>query len=884
MALKVRRACGVVRRIVAAGGIQSNLRLRAATNIRAAQRLAMNPELTPDQSAAHQFLSELRTRITTQPLPYQHGTETRALTSLHEVFGQAREAMKSNPGCEVFAREVTEMLNVHLRPFTDRWHKAREEGRLDSMDGGDAFRGELETVRAHLRKAAVRLHGMAYGQPAEDRETPMPMLEQDLDALLRPLPFGVGGELIQAHADEIKAIEAKEVAARRKNHGVKTEPDMDAVGLAFSGGGIRSATFCLGVAQVLADKGLLKQVDFLSTVSGGGYTGSFLTARMGSGTPERELAAPDGPDTRPVRELRQRAKYLAAYSLWESWGMVTATLAGMFLNWTIPLVLLLIFAAAAVEMGLPLSGTGPWALFMGISSGLTVIAALTYFCLLRGKTSAALAAGWCFTGLTLITAAFGAGWTLDAGFDAIFGAQHSWPLLGDMWNDMWNRGGGWGMGAAGAGGLAALVPVVLRFVPLLKTPSIRKLVIKIALLVAGFAIPLLGIAVFYLLCAVGSVGDVLPGRLVLPGACFLWLATGLLILVAILVLNINLTGPHRLYRNGLNKTFVQKSEDKDERLDLTAINPDSTAPYHLINAAVNLPTSRRPGLRDRHCDFFLFSKHWTGSPGTGYRPTGEWKMNNKAADLGSAMSISGAAFSANMGVGSMPTLRALLAFLNVRLGFWIRRPDGPAFWKFPQWQHPGFFCLLREMSGIGMAEHHRWLNLSDGGHIENMAVYELLRRRCKFIICVDGEADPTCTFQGLMTLVRHAQIDFGIVMVPQLDGIRPAANTGFSRSHFHLCRIHYPEGTGLLLYLKLSVTGNESELIRRYRANHPAFPHETTLDQFFDQEQFEAYRQLGAHVAHGMFSHALMNNQAPPATIPDWFRRLAENLLEPNAP
>jgi hypothetical protein len=92
-----------------------------------------------------------------------------------------------------------------------------------------------------------------------------------------------------------------------------------------------------------------------------------------------------------------------------------------------------------------------------------------------------------------------------------------------------------------------------------------------------------------------------------------------------------------------------------------------------------------------------------------------------------------------MGLGSMPTLRALLAFLNVRLGFWIRRPDAPKLWCFPKWQHPGFFCLLREMFGFGMEEKHRWLNLSDGGHLENLAVYELLRRRCKFNICVVGE-------------------------------------------------------------------------------------------------------------------------------------------------
>src|SRR5258708_19806382 len=54
--------------------------------------------------------------------------------------------------------------------------------------------------------------------------------------------------------------------------------EQDIVGLAFSGGGIRSATFNLGVIQALASKNLLKFVDYLSTVSGGGYIGSWLSS------------------------------------------------------------------------------------------------------------------------------------------------------------------------------------------------------------------------------------------------------------------------------------------------------------------------------------------------------------------------------------------------------------------------------------------------------------------------------------------------------------------------------------------------------------------------------------------------------------------------------
>ena len=441
------------------------------------------------------------------------------------------------------------------------------------------------------------------------------------------------------------------------------------------------------------------------------------------------------------------------------------------------------------------------------------------------------------------------------------------------------------------GGVAALIPVILRYIPLLKAPKVRRVVIRIALYIAGIFMPLLGITVFFLLYNAGRVPEVtwlsFAGHV--SGAQVLWILAALLTLLAIFFLNINLTGPHRLYRNALSKAFVERDERKDVDFALAEVNSENKAPYHLLNAAVNLPSSKDPGLRDRKCDFFFFSKHWSGSPVVGYQPTEAWKMNGKRADLATAMAISGAAFSANMGLGSIAPLRALLAFLNVRLGFWIRKPQVSGLWGLRKWKHPGFLCLLREMGGFGMAEDHRWLNLSDGGHIENLAVYELLRRRCKFIICVDGESDPAFTFQGLMTVVRHAQIDFGVRIEARLDDLRPDPKTGYSKTHFHFCRVHYPEvsisgettpkGTGLV-DIKLSVTGNESELIRRYRINNPAFPHQTTLDQFFDQEQFEAYRQLGVHAAQGLFLSALMN-ESQPTSVSDWFEQLSKNLLEP---
>jgi hypothetical protein len=112
----------------------------------------MKPSGVPsaDQAAAHEFLSDLRTRISTQPLPYQYGAEGRALDSLWEVFAQARAAMKKYPGCVEFADAVTQMLNKDLRPVTAKWHRAYVEGRLSARDGADEFRGDLAAVQEKL--------------------------------------------------------------------------------------------------------------------------------------------------------------------------------------------------------------------------------------------------------------------------------------------------------------------------------------------------------------------------------------------------------------------------------------------------------------------------------------------------------------------------------------------------------------------------------------------------------------------------------------------------------------------------------------------------------------------------------------------------------------
>ena len=114
------------------------------------------------------------------------------------------------------------------------------------------------------------------------------------------------------------------------------------------------------------------------------------------------------------------------------------------------------------------------------------------------------------------------------------------------------------------------------------------------------------------------------------------------------------------------------------------------------------------------------------------------------------------------GRDSIRALTPTLALLNVRLGFWLKNPryaerggEGRP--------RPSPFYLWSEISGR-LYENSDAVYLTDGGHIENLGIYELLRRRCRVIIAVDAEADAPMNFSSLVTLQRYARIDLGILI------------------------------------------------------------------------------------------------------------------------
>ena len=275
-------------------------------------------------------------------------------------------------------------------------------------------------------------------------------------------------------------------------------------------------------------------------------------------------------------------------------------------------------------------------------------------------------------------------------------------------------------------------------------------------------------------------------------------------------------------------------------------------PFPILNCSLNLGGSPDLALNTRHSASFSLTPLRCGSdrPKVGYART----QRETGLMLGQAVSISGAAVSPNMGYNTSPLVAFLLTMFDVRLGWWFPNPGQES------WDSPGLrfslYYLVQELFGLAN-ETKRFVNISDGGHFENLGIYELVRRRCKVIIASDAECDESLQFPSLGNVIRICETDFGAKIDVDVSSIRQQKD-GFSQGHCAIGKITYSNGSiGYLIYLKASITGDEDVAITQYRAVHPSFPHETTADQFFSEDQFESYRQLGLHIVR----HSLRGNQ-----------------------
>jgi Patatin-like phospholipase len=433
-----------------------------------------------------------------------------------------------------------------------------------------------------------------------------------------------------------------------------------------------------------------------------------------------------------------------------------------------------------------------------------------------------------------------------------------------------------------------------------------------------------------------------------------WLAIGLVVAAVVgglasVFVNINRFSLHALYRNRLIRAYLGASNEKREPDAFSGFDfkdnirvhqlwsKDRTENrnrlFHVINIALNVVSTKRLAWQELKAESFTVTPLHCGSSYLGFRSSEEYgdalKTEQEKRDaaagkrdygiaLGTAVAISGAAVSPNMGYHSSPSIALLLTLFNVRLGWWLGNPgevgertykeDGPLLAARP---------LFSEAFGL-TTDASPYVYLSDGGHFENLGLYEMVRRRCRLIVLVDAGCDPNFAFEDLGNAVRKIYIDLGIritfddlgilknrpsarsvgramrdaaarVMVlaaverdkerekeekenvtPQGEPVKTSEAGGKGGKitvpaeppYYAVGKIHYkhadgptadnqgePVENGHILYIKPAYHGAETSAgIRSYATANPDFPHETTVDQWFTESQFESYRSLGLDI------------------------------------
>lgn len=661
--------------------------------------------------------------------------------------------------------------------------------------------------------------------------------------------------------------------------------------IALSGGGIRSASFCLGVMQALANKDKLKEFDYLSTVSGGGYLGGALSwlwsgrwKDPGSqsksfgvgkddfpfGTEGRKFNSSDQDVNRNqaslLRHLRQNGKYLTPGKGVTVLSLFSILLRSIFMGFVTLIILSgfvfsLFYLLSFFKVGVATSEFFRETAFLFLGSYLVMHFVYMLF-LARHKKGNHSTSGYrwrrkfesllpVFLKLTLIVILLmGIHWVqvkleaqalqLGAG-SALLGA-----LLGSIGSDSkWRK-------------FISLIPQQLQ-------------------VILGAAFMIFGMLVL---------ADYSVSQLVVHfESTYMMLTAGAAFIIIGLayILPINNISIHRYYRDRLMETFMPDAEKvlsgKDAREAIKAnetgihdlgLGDNKQVPYHLVNTNIILVESAIAKFRGRGGDNFILSPLYSGSNATGWRNTAEYCAGK--ITLPSAVAISGAAANPDSGVAGRGLttnviISVLMSIFNLRLGYWGSNPNPkcqPNQSKVPSYLKPGFWELLKRHK---MNETAEFIQFSDGGHFENLALYELFRRRVRLIIVCDAGADANYEFADLANAIEKARVDFGVkvdINKEDLEVLVPATDPGQSDMDYPVAKQSYlladviysddQEGVkpARLIYIKTTLSKNVGADIHGYKRVNSTFPDQTTADQFFDEVQFEAYRELGWQIAQDM--------------------------------
>lgn len=289
-----------------------------------------------------------------------------------------------------------------------------------------------------------------------------------------------------------------------------------------------------------------------------------------------------------------------------------------------------------------------------------------------------------------------------------------------------------------------------------------------------------------------------------------------------------------------------------------AKEPPRRPPLHVVNVALNLTAGEKLAWQQRKAESFTVSPYHSGSMFLGYRDSHSYGAAD-GISLGTAVTISGAAASPNMGYHSSPALAFLLTLFNIRLGWWLGNP-GPVGQKVYREAHPSSNIAPMIAEATGQTnDSYPWVYLSDGGHFENLGLYEMVLRRCHHIVLSDAGADPQFAFEDLGNAIRKIRTDLGVPIDIEHMFMFPRSDDGQDKEGRYVAtatvRYSAVDGenavNGKLIYIKPCVYPNSRYFpcdVYNYTKSSRDFPHEGTGDQFFSESQFESYRALGRHV------------------------------------
>ncbi len=320
---------------------------------------------------------------------------------------------------------------------------------------------------------------------------------------------------------------------------------------------------------------------------------------------------------------------------------------------------------------------------------------------------------------------------------------------------------------------------------------------------------------------------------------------------------------HGMYRQRIIRPFLGSSRPDrqpnaftgfDVRDDLPIHELRDVRPLHVVNTTLNAVSSTEIGRHEKQSQSFTFSPLHVGNAELGYQPASAYGSDagsrRAGVSMGTALAVSGAAASSAMGRFSSKSRAFLLTLANARLGLWFGNPQSATTWM--NGEPPlGVGPLVRELLGL-TTDKNPYVYLSDGGHYENLGLWEMVARRCRFIVVSDAGCDPDYAMSDLANAVRRIRLDLG-VPVEFPPGMMTRAGQGHGNPHGAIGVIRYsamdgkdaPDGT--ILYLKATLSGDETIDVRNFATTNASFPHESTADQFFDEAQFESYRALGFH-------------------------------------